>query len=195
MFKKKLKKPKEPYKFIFPNFAAKIMKDVPLRAQLEGSLLSMFLIMISLTLMAIYFLFFGEQGWVYKTLLLINLGCGFLFLSSFLITTYQQYITHMSAMGFNPQKEREDVLKRGNLFKRIKLALKERKKVKMKEKKSKAPLLPNFVSESLESMKEIDNDKDKEMERLKRVAQGLQERSLEDTNRNEKEVNEKYGKK
>ena len=101
----------------------------------------------------------------------------------------------MSAMGFNPQKEREDVLKRGNLFKRIKLALKERKKVKMKEKKSKAPLLPNFVSESLESMKEIDNDKDKEMERLKRVAQGLQERSLEDTNRNEKEVNEKYGKK
>ncbi len=194
MFKKqkKPKKEKEPYKFVFPNFAAKIMKEVPLRAQLEGSLLSMFLIMISLTLMGIYFLFFGEGGWVYKILLLINLGCGFLFISSFLVTTYQQYITHMEAMGFDPQKEREDVLKKGKLFKRIKLALNERKKVKIKEKerKNQKPLLPGFVEEALENMKRIEKDKEKQMKILEKDAQKLREEEfIKDINRDEKEVN------
>ncbi len=190
MFKKKTKQ-KEKYSYLFPNFIARMMKNVPMRAQLEGSMLSMFLIMISLTLMAVYFLFFGEGGWVYKTLLIINLVCGFLFLSSFLITTYQQYITHMAAMGFDPQKEREDVLKRGNLFKRIKLALKERKKVKMKEKKNQEPLFPDFVNEALGNMEKIDKESKKTMEDLKKDAQKLKEESKkQSSNRNEKEVNE-----
>ena len=60
-------------------------------------------------------------------------------------------------MGYNPQKEREDVLKRGHLFKRIGLALKERKKVKQKEKAihNTKPLVPNFVEEALDRMDTI----------------------------------------
>ena len=190
MFKKKPKKQKEKYHYIFPNFMAKMMKDVPMRAQLEGSMLSMFLIMISLTLMAVYFLFFGEGSWVYKVLLLVNLVCGFLFLSSFLITTYQQYITHMAAMGFDPQKEREDVLKRGSLFKRIKLAMKERKKVKIKEKENQEPLFPGFVDEALENMEKIDKDKEIQMKKLKGEAEKLREASEKQSlNRNEKKNN------
>ncbi len=198
MFKKKQKKPKEreKFRFVFPNIMAKMMKDVPMRAQLEGSMLSMFLIMISLTLMAIYFLFFMEGSWVYKVLLVINFICGLLFLSSFLVTTYQQYITHMEAMGFDPRKEREEVKKRGHLFKRIKLALDERKKVKMKEKENQKPLFQDFVNEAMKSMEKINEDKEKTMEGLKKDAQKLQQASerldekfMKDTNRNKKEVN------
>ncbi len=193
MFIKKPKKAKEreKFSFVFPNFIAKIMKDVSIRVQLESSLLSMFMIMISLTLMGIYFLFFIEGTWVYKTLLIINFICGFLFISSFLVTTYQQYITHMAAMGFDPQKEREKVLKRGNLFKRIKLALKERRKIKKKEKeiKNQKPLCPEFVEEALKNMENIDKDKEEMMEDLKKDAQKLKEKSMKDTNRDEKEVN------
>jgi len=132
--KPKSKKTKEKYSFIFPNILAKAMKNVPMRTQLESSLISMSLIMLSLTLMVIYLLFFGEGTWVYRILLLINLLAGFLFISSFLLTTFQQYQSHMQMMGYDPQKERADVLKRGHLLKRIKLAFEERKKVKRKEK-------------------------------------------------------------
>ena len=158
---KKQKKPKEKYKFIFPNFAAKMMKEVPMRVQLESSMISMALIMVSLTLMVLYLLFFGQGTWAYRTLLLINLFAGFLFISSFLLTTYQQYQSHMEMMGYDPQKEREDVLKRGHLFKRIGLALKERKKIKQKEKAihNAKPLVPNFVEEALDRMDTINEQK------------------------------------
>lgn len=145
--KHKTKKPKEKFKFVFPNFMSKIMKEVPMRTQLESSLISMSLIMVSLTLMAIYLLFFGEGSVAYKILLLVNLFAGFLFISSFLVTTYQQYISHMQMMGYDPQKEREEVLKRGHLFKRINLALKERKAIKKKEKNLIQPEFPLLLEQ------------------------------------------------
>jgi len=154
---KKPKKPKEPYKFIFPNFAAKMMKNVPMRTQLESSMISMTLIMCSLTLMVIYLLFFGGGTWVYRILLLINLLAGLLFISSFLLTTYQQYLSHMQMMGYNPRKEREEVLKRGHLFKRIGLALKERKKVKQKEKEGFIPQAL-FVNQPEPPQQDIDTE-------------------------------------
>lgn len=149
--KHKTKKPKEKFKFVFPNFMSKIMKEVPMRTQLESSLISMSLIMVSLTLMAIYLLFFGEGSVAYKILLLVNLFAGFLFISSFLVTTYQQYISHMQMMGYDPQKEREEVLKRGHLFKRINLALKERKAIKKKEKNLTQPEFPLLLEQNIET--------------------------------------------
>lgn len=144
---KKPKKQKEKYRFVFPNFMSKIMKEVPMRTQLESSLISMSLIMVSLTLMAIYLIFFGESSIAYKILILVNLFAGFLFISSFLVTTYQQYISHMQMMGYDPQKEREEVLKRGHLFKRINLALKERKAIKKKEKNLTQPDFPLLLEQ------------------------------------------------
>ncbi len=178
---KKPKKQKEKYKFVFPNFAAKMMKDVPMRTQLESSMISMSLILISLTLMAIYFLFFGGGTIPFRILLLINLFAGFLFISSFLLTTYQQYISYMQMMGFDPQKEREEVLKRGKLFKRIKLALKERKKVKIKEKenikeRNKPPMFPELVDEALKRRDIIREEQEKDIKKLKKVAKKLEEK-------------------
>ena len=96
----------------------------------------------------------------------------------------------MAAMGFDPQKERDDVLKRGNLFKRIKLAMKERKKVKIKEKENQEPLFPGFVDEALENMEKIDKDKEIQMKKLKGEAEKLRKASEKQSlNRNEKEVN------
>lgn len=151
-----MKKQKEKYRYVFPSIMAKMMKDVPMRIQLEGSLLSMFLIMISLTLMVIYLLFFGEGSIAYKIILFMNLICGFLYISSSLVTAYQQYINHMEAMGYDPEKEKEEVLKRGRLLKRIICFMKERKKIKKLEKEIKKPLLPSFVEDSLNSMEKFD---------------------------------------
>ena len=175
---KRPKKPKEKFKFVFPNAMAKMMKDVPMRTQLESSMISMSLILVSLTLMAIYFLFFGSGTIPFKILLIVNLFAGFLFISSFLLTTYQQYISYMQMMGFDPQKEREEVLKRGHLFKRIKLAFDERKKVKRKEKEkikeqNRPPRLPEFVDEALKRRDQIKEEQAKDIENLKKVAEKL----------------------
>ena len=193
----KKSKEKEKFKFIFPNMVAKTMKNVPMRTQLESSMISMALIMCSLTLMVFYLLFFGEGTWPYRILLLVNLFAGFLFISSFLLTTYQQYISHMQMMGYDPQKERADVLKRGHLFKRIKLALDERKKVKIKEKEIKRqkngePLLPQFVDESLDRLDIIEEQKAKDFKELQKQADKLKEEYIkkqstqEDSKQNQK---------
>ena len=193
--KMKKHKTKEPYKFIFPDFAAKMMKNVSMRTQLESSMISMVMIMGSLTLMVIYLLFFGGGTWVYRILLLINLLAGFLFISSFLLTSYQQYISHMQMMGYDPQKEREDVLKRGHLFKRIGLALKERKKVKQKEKaiRNAKPLVPNFVEEALDRMDKIEEQKVKDFKKLKKQARKLQDEAEKATNKTKIDTKELKG--
>jgi len=81
-------------------------------------------------------------------------------------------------MGFDPQKEREEVLKRGHLFKRIKLAFDERKKVKRKEKEkikeqNRPPRLPEFVDEALKRRDQIKEEQAKDIENLKKVAEKL----------------------
>ncbi len=178
---KKQKKSKEKFRFIFPNFMAKMMKDVPMRVQLESSMISMTLIIASVTLMVLYLLFFGDGTWVYRILILINLLAAFLFISSFLLTTYQQYQSHMEMMGYDPQKERKEVLKRGHLFKRIKLAMKERKKVKMKEKQTKEdakPKFPEFVEEALDRKDQIEEQQAEDYKELQRAAKKLEEESI-----------------
>lgn len=98
-----MKKDKEKHKYIFPNFLAKAMSKVDMRTQYEASMLSMTFILIGLIISIAYFvIYFSFPVW-YKIVLAINGIAGFIFISSFLITAYQQYKTYMIALNF--QKE------------------------------------------------------------------------------------------
>lgn len=83
--------------YLFPNVLAESMKKVEMKTQLEAAMMSMFLLMIGMIMMSIYSLIYLTQGWLFKFLLIFNLLAGFLFMTSFLVTTYQQYISYMSA--------------------------------------------------------------------------------------------------
>jgi len=85
------KKPKEKYKYCFPNAMAKFMKKVDDRTQMEASLMSMFLLLIGIILFTIYIAAFTDFSWWFRGFTIFNSFCGFLFISSYLVTTFQQY--------------------------------------------------------------------------------------------------------
>jgi hypothetical protein len=90
----------EKHKYVFPNILARMMKNVPMQVQFESSLMACSLILLGLILMAAYLFMFGDQTIAYKIILGINLiGC-FIFMSSSLVTTFQQYQSYMDAMDF-----------------------------------------------------------------------------------------------
>lgn len=156
---------KEKLKFIFPNIMAKMMKNIDMRTQLESSMISMFMIMIGMTLTSIYTTFFLEIAIIYKCLIVFNLFCAFIFISSFLVTTYQQYISYMTIAGIDPDKHKEEILKRGNIFKRIKLAIRKKKKAKNKR--------LEIIDEAVENMIKIKQEELKDMKELDKKAQEL----------------------
>lgn len=90
-------------KYFFPNFLANAMSKVDMRTQLEASMMSMTLIMIGMLISVVYFIFFFNFALWYRIVLAINGIAGFIFLSSFLITTFQQYQSYLQAIEF--QKE------------------------------------------------------------------------------------------
>jgi len=172
---------KEKLSFVFPNIMAKFMKKVDMRTQMESSLLSMSMILVGMILMTIYLIIYGNMGGFYKGLIIFNLICAFVFISSFLVTTYQQYLSFMEMSGIDPDKERENVLKRGNLFQRIKLAIKERKA----KNKAKQPL--QLVDEAIKRMEDIKQEKLNDYQKLKSKADELQEEDL--ISNTEEEIN------
>lgn len=172
MVKEKLNKEKEKLSYIFPNMMAKMMKNVTMQTQLEASMMSMFMIMVGMVLMTIYLIIYGDMGFVYKGLILFNLCCAFLFISSFLVTTYQQYISYMEMAGIDPDKHKQEILKRGNIFKRIKIALHNRKERKEKEKELEQPPI---VKDAVENMIKIKQEELKDMKELEKKAEELAE--------------------
>jgi len=98
-------KPKNNY--LFPNILAEMMKKVSLQVQYEASLMSMTLIMIGLGVSGVYVCFYTAFPLWYKIFLTINVLAGFVFLSSFLVTTFQQYQTYMKAVEFQKQYNSE----------------------------------------------------------------------------------------
>ena len=130
---KKTKNPKEKYRYAFPNFLAKAMAKVDMRAQMEAGMMSQFLLLIGLSIMVLYTIFSGQVGGFYKFIVIFNLLCGWVLISSYLVTTYQQYTSYMGAMGFDPKAEKEAVKKNGNIFERIIMAIKHKKKNKKQE--------------------------------------------------------------
>ena len=106
----KRKRKKDPKNYVYPSWMANAMKKVSMQLQYEMSMMSMSFILIGIIITGIYMAFFvtGLALW-YKIVLLVNLVAGMGFLTSFLITTFQQYQSYMSAQEF--QKS----LKGGNL--------------------------------------------------------------------------------
>ena len=88
---KKQKPKKEKYKYCFPDPMAKFMNKVDDRTQMEASLMSMFLLLIGLILFTLYIIFFSDWNWWMRGMTIFNSLCGFVFLFSYLVTTFQQY--------------------------------------------------------------------------------------------------------
>lgn len=158
-------KNKEKLTYIFPNVISKIMKKIDMRTQLESSMLSMFMIICGMTLMAIYLIWFGTLSWVYKGLILLNLGAGFIFISSFLVTTYQQYVSYMEMAKIDPEEHKREIKKKGNIFKRIRIAY--------KNKKSKSNPNLDLVKEAVENMIKFKQEEMEEYKKLKKKAEEL----------------------
>ena len=86
--------------YFFPNFLASAMGKVSQRIQYEASLMSIAIILLSLLFIGVFTIFFTDSSMVLKVITSINLVAIFIFLSSNLITTYQQYHNYLEVMGF-----------------------------------------------------------------------------------------------
>jgi len=127
------KKEKVKYSYVFPDIMARALSKIDFRAQMEAGMMSQFLLIIGLTIMMVYLLFSQQTTGLYKFMVLFNLACGWVLISSYLVTTYQQYTSYMGAMNFDPEEEKRLVKQRGNIFKRIGLAIKGKNKVNKEE--------------------------------------------------------------
>jgi len=91
--------------YIFPSPIASMMKKIDMKTQYESGLFSQALLLLGMLLMTIYTLIYIDQSLIFKALIILNLVAGFIFMSSFMVTTYQQYDSYLGAMeiqGINP---------------------------------------------------------------------------------------------
>lgn len=96
----KQKKPKKVTgNYCFPNIIANVMRKIGQRIQYESSLISMSFILLSIIFVAIYTLFFLETSTGVKIMAGVNGLAAFIFISSHLITTFQQYQSYLGVMG------------------------------------------------------------------------------------------------
>jgi len=75
------------------------MKGISQRTQYEASLMSMIFILLGLIFMTIYIPFASGLSVVMKVAIVINGIAGFVFISSYLVTTFQQYQNYLIVMG------------------------------------------------------------------------------------------------
>lgn len=76
------------------------MSKVDIRVQYEAGMMSMSLMMIGLILSIIYAIFYFDFPIWYDIVLIINGLAGFVFISSYLITTFQAYNSYMEIQEF-----------------------------------------------------------------------------------------------
>jgi hypothetical protein len=86
--------------YIFGDLLGNFMGKIDLRTQYEASMMSMTLMIGGLIVTAIYVWFFIDFPLWYKIVLEINFLAGFIFMNSFLITTFQQYRNYMEVQTF-----------------------------------------------------------------------------------------------
>jgi len=94
-YKKKRGIPQSDDSYVFPDVLSNIMKKVDMRTQYEASLLSISFILMGLIAMAIYTVTFMDVGGWAKFMITFNMFWGFIFLTSFLVTNYQQYVAYL----------------------------------------------------------------------------------------------------
>jgi hypothetical protein len=97
-----MKKEQKPLNF---GMVGKAMGKLSTQYQMEASMISIIIILLGLIIMAIYMMFLDITGFM-KIMIVINAVAGFIFLSSFLATQYQQYQSFIMA-----QKIQEDIFK------------------------------------------------------------------------------------
>ena len=85
--------------YCFPNFLGKAMAKVGQRIQFESSLISIALILAGIIVMATVTIFGTDFSLLVKVMTGVNCAAAFLFLSSSLVTTFQQYQAYLSIMG------------------------------------------------------------------------------------------------
>jgi hypothetical protein len=104
------------HKYIFPNFMAKMMANVDPKTQYESAMLSSFLILIGIIATSIMMVFFMDLSITYKILICLNCLGGFLYISSSLVTVYQQYANYMDIMEIqkNMMAEENPTIKSNN---------------------------------------------------------------------------------
>jgi hypothetical protein len=146
MVKKKKEKIKNRY--IFGDKLAKMMSKVSMRTQLESSLFSQALLLLGMTIMIVFNILFSESGLVSKIMITFNLICAWVLIGSFLVTSFQQYQSHLNALGVDTDEERKKIKKRGNIFNRIAIA-RRNKRIKKKS------IAPQLVFDALDNMKKI----------------------------------------
>jgi hypothetical protein len=97
--------------YIFPNIMASAMRKVNPRVQYEAALLSLTIILCSLVFIGIFTIIFTDYSLTTKIMTGINTVALFIFLSSNLVTTYQQYFQFMSFSGIlNNEKTKNEVI-------------------------------------------------------------------------------------
>ena len=92
-------KKKEKGNYCFPNFMAMFMKKLSPRIQMESELLSIVFILVGMAVFAIYLIVVMQSAVFYKIMIGFNSAAGFVFLSSRLVTSFQQYQSYLAATG------------------------------------------------------------------------------------------------
>lgn len=76
----------------------RMMSGLSTQYQMEASMISLVIIMIGMIIIAVYTIFFLNLSNFMRIMVGINAVAGLVFLSSFLITQYQQYLSLLAAL-------------------------------------------------------------------------------------------------
>lgn len=91
--------PKKDENYVFPDMMAKLMAKLDTRTQMEASMMSLIVILLGVIVMTFYTIFFTDLGIFPKVMVGINGIAGFVFLSSYLVTSFQQYQSYLLAQN------------------------------------------------------------------------------------------------
>jgi len=93
------KKRKEKGNYCFPSIMAKMMKSISQRTQYEATMMAIIFILLGIITMAIVTVFFTGLSLFIKIMAVVNTAAAFVFLSSHLVTQFQQYQNYLAMMG------------------------------------------------------------------------------------------------
>lgn len=84
--------------YIFPSAIANAMKNISVRTQMEASLMAMVFIMAGTIIFSVYLVFWTEMTMFSRIMIGVNALAGFVFLASYLVTTFQQYQQYLAVI-------------------------------------------------------------------------------------------------
>ena len=103
-----MKQRNETGRYVFPKSVAEFMKGISQRTQYEASMMAMVFIMFGLIFMIIYIPFFTDLSTLMKIGTVVNCLAGFIFIGSWLVTSFQQYTSYLAVMGIIEEEKNEE---------------------------------------------------------------------------------------